>query len=145
MRQTKVKSLVGLCCISFMLCAQIVAAQTKVDLSSAKPAIAIKDKVVEKGITYVRIKTLADLKQIGFDISTGKDGVIIAAAKGHKSSSGGCCSFNSGKCSSIIRTNNEDITSADYIEREDKNGKILKTRKNKIPYYSSKTKDVIFR
>lgn len=119
-------------------------AKRQADGVEVKPS-AIKDKIVEGGVEYYRVKTLDQLKQIGFTITT-ENGQMIAAAKGHRGGRNSCCNFNSGRCSSLLKVSGNDITSADFIEEEGPNGKIIKSKKGLIPYYNGKTnKDVLFR
>jgi hypothetical protein len=106
----------------------------------------LKDKIVEDGVEYYRVKTLDDMKQIGFTISKDKSNRIMAASRGHRGGRLSCCNFNGGHCSSLLIVNNGEITSANYVEEEGPDGKIIKTKDNLMPYYNGKVnKNVLFR
>lgn len=110
-----------------------------------KPVV---DKIVEGGVEYYRVRNLNDLKQIGFNISDGNNaGYLLAAAKGHRGGRNSCCNFNKGRCSSLLRVSaGGDIISANFVEEETSEGKVVKTKNNLMPYYNGKVnKDVLFR
>jgi hypothetical protein len=107
----------------------------------------IADKITEHGIEYYRVRTLEQLRQIGFDATPQGNGTILAAARGHRGGRDRCCSFNSGRCSSLIKVDaGGAILSAKFVEEETPAGKVIRTTDNLIPYYNGKVnKNVLFR